>query len=113
MPTIDETRLANLARIVDEDFGGSKAALARSMEVAPNNIPRYFSTQKGRRNISDEAARLIEEAADKPVGWLDIRYMGTDDPELEELYLEAKMRDPKSLKALLHGYIQGIHGRKP
>lgn len=69
---INQIRLNNLTIILDEKFNGVRAALARKMEIAPNNISRYYSDNpKDKRNISDDAARLIESAAGKERYWMD------------------------------------------
>jgi hypothetical protein len=69
---IYEIRLKNLSFLLDEQFGGVRAALARKMEVGANNISRYYSSnKKDRRNIGDEFARGIETVCNKPKGWMD------------------------------------------
>lgn len=65
-------RLRNLQIILEEEFDGVKADLARAAEVAPNNISRYFSTHpRDGRRVSDDMARKLEKATGKPYGWMD------------------------------------------
>lgn len=69
---IKTIRLRNLEIILEEEFGGVKADLARAAGVAPNNISRYFSTHpRDGRRVSDDMARSLEEATGKPYGWMD------------------------------------------
>lgn len=68
---ISEIRLKNLTKIIDEKFRGVRADLARAINVAPNNISRYYaSSARDKRSISDDTAIAIEDAIGKPRGWM-------------------------------------------
>jgi hypothetical protein len=76
---IEEIRRQNLRRILEEDFGGSQAELARKIGKKDSAISRVFMDGKNRRNIGAKFARTIETAAGKPKGWLDVEHI---DPEM-------------------------------
>ena len=86
---IAEIRLINLTRIIDEVFDKQKAPLARKIGVSPNNISRYYSKKEGdRRNISDATAKLIEDVAGKPEGWLSqMHNMPTHFEQMQQIML--------------------------
>lgn len=111
--TIHDIRKRNLEIILETEFGGVKARLAKAMGVSPNNISRYFSNTKDGRTVSDDTARKVEDAVKKPRGWMDSLHQETNDPELDALMEQAKKEDPETLKAVLLAYMQGRRGRTP
>ena len=111
--TIQDIRKRNLQAVLEADFRGVKADLARAIGVSPNNISRYFSNTKDGRTVSDDTARKVEKATGKPVGWMDSLHQETTDPELDALMEQARREDPETLKAVLLAYLQGRRGRNP
>lgn len=69
---IHETRRQNLQIIIDQDFDGNAAALARALGDQPSSIYRYFNEKESGRNIGAAKARDIEKAANRPAGFLDM-----------------------------------------
>lgn len=105
--TIQDIRRINLIALIDQDYGGNKAALARDTGVKENSIYRLLSDGKGSRKISDKMARLIEQGAKKPQGWMDVLHDPESDSELDQLIREIKEEDPVALKAVLLALRQG------
>lgn len=74
MPTVEETRRANLISLVDQAGGVAKAAqiLNRSSSQISQWTNALPDSKTGLpRNISGKSARYIEQCFDKPQGWLD------------------------------------------
>ena len=74
MQTVDKIRHAKLLQLIDE--AGSVKAVAERLGVSSAQISqlktRSIHTLSGRaRVMGDELARKIEEAFEKPVGWMD------------------------------------------
>lgn len=72
--TISEIRRANLLRLI-ASFG-SQRALADAAEISPAQISQWVkaapNSETGKpRVVSDDSARSLEVAADKPRGWMD------------------------------------------
>lgn len=81
MKDIDQVRRDNLRRI-EKECGGPAAA-AKLLEMSPSQFTnlrdgaRDSKTGKP-RGMRKDTARRIEQAADKPQGWLDIDHSGED-----------------------------------
>lgn len=72
METLFSIRKDNLGAIVNNKFGGNKAALARAVKVHPNHINLLLSSNEvHRRNLGEGMARQLEEALGLPPLWLD------------------------------------------
>ncbi|KDC59282.1 peptidase S24-like protein [Bordetella bronchiseptica MBORD595] len=76
MKDIDEIRRDNL-RLIERQFGGSTAAVARMVEMSPSQFANLREGAKDsktgkRRGMRKETARRIEAAVGKPDGWLDV-----------------------------------------
>lgn len=83
MKMIDELRAENLARLAHEL--GSVAALAarlsRSESQVSQWINRSINSGTGKpRSMRSDTARWIEEATNKPRGWLDLDHDGENVP---------------------------------
>lgn len=81
MRSIDEIRLRNLERILEENYGGgrgSRSRLAEDLGVALTTISRYFLSGKYHGNISSDMARRIEKIAGRPEGWMDQEHVDTE-----------------------------------
>lgn len=63
----NETRLKNLYLLVHEH--SSRAAVAEKINISHTEITGYFNNKHS--SIPDHLARKIEEAFDKPDGWMD------------------------------------------
>ena len=74
---IKDVRRINLEFIVETVFDGNRAGLARAMDISPSTLYRVVTEGKDKRNIGDAMARSIEQAAKKPVDWLDQRHNQT------------------------------------
>lgn len=71
MPTISEIRRTNLRAVIDSDFAGVPARLAKALGCQQTSITRLYSQAESSRNMGDSLARRIEKAAGKPAGWMD------------------------------------------
>lgn len=67
---IGETRRANLRWLIDTEFDGIDAKLARQVGLHPSQISRALSAGSG-AGIGNRLARRIEEKTGKPEGWMD------------------------------------------
>ncbi len=67
---IGETRRANLRWLIDTEFGGVDAKLARQVGLHPSQISRALSEGSGAA-IGNRIARRIEDKSGKPDGWMD------------------------------------------
>lgn len=67
---IGETRRANLRWLIDTDFGGIDAKLARQAGLHPSQICRVLGAGS-RTALGNRLARRIEEKTGKPDGWMD------------------------------------------
>lgn len=63
-----ETRKARLQKLVDDKFGGVRAAAARASGMTTQWMSDVFN---GRREFGEKMARKIEENLALPAGWLD------------------------------------------
>ncbi len=69
---IHETRRANLRWLIDNQYGGVAANLAKDLRIQASQISRVFSLNpKNQRNIGTKLARAIEQITRKPAGWID------------------------------------------
>jgi SOS-response transcriptional repressor LexA len=69
---IHETRCANLRWLLQSQYGGVAAHLARELGIQSSQLSRLFSDNpKNRRNIGTKLARSIERVANQPFGWMD------------------------------------------
>lgn len=72
-------RRINAQLLLDTLYNSNKSEMARALTkhysgtVAPSTVRRWFFDGEDARNIGSNMARLIERAADKPVGWLDVK----------------------------------------
>jgi SOS-response transcriptional repressor LexA len=67
---IGETRRANLRWLIDTEFDGVDAKLARQVGLHPSQISRALSAGSG-AGIGNRLARRIEEKTGKHEGWMD------------------------------------------
>jgi len=67
---IGETRRANLRWLIDTEFDGIDAKLARQAGLHPSQISRALSANSS-TEIGNRLARRIEEKTEKPEGWMD------------------------------------------
>ena len=66
---LNEIRRQNLLLIISDVFGGRQVELANRMNRGQAQITQWKSPENG---IHERSARLIEAAAGKPPGWLDV-----------------------------------------
>jgi hypothetical protein len=66
---LNELRRQNLLLIIADVFGGRQIDLARRMGRGQAQITQWKSPENG---IHERSARLIEQAAGKPAGWMDL-----------------------------------------
>lgn len=70
---IDDIRRQNLIWLVEHDFQGIDANLARALGIQASQISRLFSRNPlHRRNIGRALAEKIEKRLEKPDGWMDL-----------------------------------------
>jgi hypothetical protein len=81
MQTISDIRRTNLRAVIDADFEGVPARLARAIGCQPTSISRLYSDAPSARNMGDKMARDIERVAGRPEGWMD----NIHDTELEPM----------------------------
>ena len=78
---IKQIRLTNLRTLIAE--AGTIANLARLSGTAPaylSQITNGLPTSTGRpRSVGDKLARKLEQALDKPYGWMDTSHSQEDD----------------------------------
>lgn len=67
---IGETRRANLRWLIDTEFHGVDARLAKRVGLYPSQISRALSVSSGAA-LGNRLARRIEAKAGKPEGWMD------------------------------------------
>lgn len=92
MMTIDEIRIKNLKQLISDN--GSAAALGRKIGVSDSQITQWKNAYpeaktKKPRGISDDMCRHIENACEKPRGWLDNINLSDDEAQLLALYEKA------------------------
>ena len=69
---IAEIRRIRLRQLITEQFGGTDAAFALTIEKQPSYVSRLFSENENhRRNLGDKLAREIEKKCVLETGWLD------------------------------------------
>lgn len=69
---VHETRRANLKWLIENDYGGVAASLARKLGIQPTQLSRIFSqSPRDSRNIGARLARAIEQASARRRGWMD------------------------------------------
>lgn len=79
---IAEIRRRNLRLLIDQQFAGVAAELARLLGKQPSELSRIFSSIPAhRRNIGSRLARTIEQAVGKENGWMDRVQTGTTPPD--------------------------------
>jgi hypothetical protein len=66
---LNELRRQNLLLVIADVFGGRQIDLAKRMGRGQAQITQWKSPENG---IHERSARLIEQAAGKPVGWMDL-----------------------------------------
>jgi hypothetical protein len=66
---LNELRRQNLLLIIADVFGGRQIDLAKRIGRGQAQITQWKSPENG---IHERSARLIEQAAGKPVGWMDL-----------------------------------------
>lgn len=70
---IHDIRRVNYRRLLAEKFDNMPSRLADKLKISRATLSRIFSSNKeARRNIGNNMARDIEQAARKPRGWLDM-----------------------------------------
>jgi len=69
--------------VINTNFHGVDANLARALGVAPNVISRYFAPKEAihHRPVGATMARRVEKIAHKPSGWMDHEHWPTKDVE--------------------------------
>lgn len=77
---IQDIRRQNLRAVIEAEFGGVPARLARALGCQPTSISRLTSSAASKRNMGDKMARDIERAAGRPDGWMDILHDAEMDP---------------------------------
>lgn len=99
MKTIEEIRLKNLDLLIEEI--GSAASLAKKADTDPNYISQIKTRVPSRtgkpRDIGSDLARKLEEACNKPRGWMDHAH---DNILNEILYDENIMHVAKEMLAM-------------
>jgi hypothetical protein len=68
---LGEIRQQNLLLILQDLFDGKTTLLATRLGKKPAQISQWKS---GHRAVHEDSARLIESAAGKPPGWMDVRH---------------------------------------
>lgn len=78
-----QIRLKNLRLVINTNFEGVDANLARALGVAPNVVSRYFAPPDlvHHRPIGAKMARRIEKVAGKASGWMDHEHWPTKEAE--------------------------------
>jgi hypothetical protein len=66
---LNELRRQNLLLVIADVFGGRQIDLAKRMGRGQAQITQWKSPENG---IHERSARLIEQAAGKPAGWMDL-----------------------------------------
>lgn len=70
---IEEIRRQNLIWLIEQDYQGVDANLARALGIQASQISRIFSSNSAhRRNIGRNLAQKIERITGKPDGWMDL-----------------------------------------
>jgi SOS-response transcriptional repressor LexA len=70
---IEDIRRQNLIWIIEHDFHGIDANLARTLGIQPSQISRLFSQNpRHHRNIGRGLAEKIEKCLEKTDGWMDL-----------------------------------------
>lgn len=80
MPTISEIRRKNLRAVIDADFDGVPARLAKAVGCQQTTITRLYSSAESARNMGDRLARRIELATGRDSGWMDAIHDDGIDP---------------------------------
>jgi len=84
---IKQIRLRNLRSLISES--GTIANLARLSETAPaylSQILNSLPTSTGKpRSVGDKLARKLEQALNKPYGWMDRDHENADDTKLQTI----------------------------
>lgn len=69
---VHQTRQANLRWLIENEYEGVAARLARALGIQATQLSRLFSENpRHRRNIGPRLARAIEQATHKRRGWMD------------------------------------------
>ncbi len=99
----DQTRLANLERLITE--AGSAAKLARAAGTNSSylsQVRHQMRTQKGTpRGVGDELAEKLERGMRKPVGWMDENHNGIHEAPPPEYWAAEPGPDPRYLHPLI------------
>ncbi|AEP36243.1 S24 family peptidase [Taylorella asinigenitalis] len=73
MKDLKETRKANILRLINEKYGGSKTAFAEAAKVPLAQIGHWLSNnERHSRNMSERSARKIETVLNLPERYFDI-----------------------------------------
>ncbi len=77
---VSEIRRKNLRLVIERQFSGTAAELARALGKQPSEISRIFSLNRHhRRNIGSRLARQIEAVLGKETGWMDQQQFSSGD----------------------------------
>jgi SOS-response transcriptional repressor LexA len=77
---VSEIRRKNLRLVIEQQFAGTAAELARALGKQPSEISRIFSLKRHhRRNIGSRLARQIESILGKEAGWMDRQQFSSED----------------------------------
>lgn len=86
LQTIHEIRLSNTRKLM-KDLGMSRSEFAEKIEMSYNLLSQYIG-KNPTKNIGDETAEKIEQAFDKPKGFLDQSMTSpTHAPPKNEVYI--------------------------
>lgn len=66
-----ETRLARLQEWIDDQFAGNVAGFCRYYNLGRSMASFIYQLTAGSRTFGERAARSLEEATGRPLGWLD------------------------------------------
>ena len=103
---INDIRLENLQRVIDEHFNGVKRKLALAMGVQAAQISRVFSENPAtRKALGDSMSRAVERAAGLPEGWLDNPHDDSNEDIIARLNLLDE-RDRQTVESLIDSLIE-------
>ena len=102
--TSAEIRRENLARVIEQVYGGVGLRLAEALKVSNTQVNRVMSESSSRRDMGDKMARDIEEVAGLPRGWMDHQHNELDDAYLKLLALPK--RQQASVLVLIESFLE-------
>ncbi len=94
---IQDIRRQNLRAVIEAEFGGVPARLARALGCQPTSISRLTSSAASKRNMGEKMARDIERVSGRPDGWMDALH----DDDMEPVIKALARLNPANLQAVV------------